>query len=487
MTLANKSKIKWALFWNYLQKTSGHALKFIIGIILARLLEPEHFGLIAMISIFTAFSNRVMGLGLSSALIQKKDIDDTDCNTVFFTNLGLGIFCYAVLFTAAPAIASFYNQVSLDSIIRVSALNLILQSGFAVHSTLLSKTFDFKSSLRVNTIAAFVGGSVSIYLAIYGYAVWALVFGTLCSNLLRVILFWRQSHWNPQFSFSITRLRTLLPFGSKVTFLGLIEVLFTNLHTVVIGRLFSSTTLGFYARANSLQQFVSTGIAEPLRGVIYPAFSKVQNQPKELRKTFFRTLELTVFLVFPAMLFVAIEARPFITVLIGEKWIPAAPLLKILCIIGAIIPIRHQCSIALKALGRVGAVIKYQVFGRSFSIVAIILTYRYGIEAMLMGEILATAILVIVFLTKTSKELSCRIIEQVYCMAPYGIATFVAGISTLAIVRKLEVSNLTELAVAFLAESATYLIMLFFIRTPLSKEIRKIVVGRLGGRNHTDK
>jgi teichuronic acid exporter len=479
VTLATKSKIKWALFWNYLQKTSGQLLKFVIGIALARLLDPEDFGLIAMIAIFTEFSNRVMGLGLSSAIIQKKEVDDTDCNTVFHTNLALAVLCYLSLFAAAPAIAEFYNQPALNLITRLMALNLILQAGFSIHSTLLAKSLDFKSSMRINFVASLAGGITSIYFAFSGFTVWALVFGNLVSNMLKVLQFWRHSAWKPQLSYSYTRLRTLLPFGGKVTLLGLIEVVFTNLHTVVIGKLFTSSTLGFYARANSLQKFVASGITEPLRGVIYPALSKAQNQPEAFRNTFIKTLELTVFLVFPAMMFVMIEAQPFITVLIGEKWLPATPFLQILCLIGAIIPVRHHCSIALKSIGLVGTIIKYQMVGRSASIIAILFTYRYGVEAMLKGEVLATGLLVSLFLAKTSSKLDYPIKNQLLCMAPYALASIVAGSITSAIMQRVSWGNITELIVAFLIASISYFLVILAFKTPLSLEVRKTVGKRL--------
>ncbi len=479
MGFANKSKVKWALFWNYLQKTSGHVLKFLIGITLARLLDPAHFGLIAMVSVFTSFSNRVIGLGLSSALIQKKEIDDLDCNTVFYTNLALAISCYAVLFASAPYIAEFYNEGSLVALVRVCALNLILNAISAIQFTLISKELKFKSSFRVSIISAILGGATSIGLAYYGLGVWALVAGTIMTNSLRAILLLNHRLWRPTMHFSLQRLQTLLPFGGKVTLLGVIEVFFSNLHTIVIGRLFNASTLGFYARANSLQQFAATGITEPLQGVIFPALSKVQDKPQELKTTHFRSLEMTVFLVLPAMLYLSIEAHAIVSVLLGTKWLPAAPLLQISCGIGSLLPIRHHCSMTLKSVGRVGEIIKLQTIGRTFSLLAVIITYRYGIKAMMFGEVIATGILVSVFIFAVSKQLESHVRESLSCMAPYGAATLVSGLITHTLREKLVLPHEIELVATFISLSGIFLAVVFLAKTPLSQELTRTLASKV--------
>ena len=395
----------------------------VVGIVVARILEPGDFGLIGMLAIFTAFSDKLLTSSFGSAIIQKKDLDDLDTSTLFFFNIGFSLFLYALLYLAAPYIALFYDQSVLSLILRISALKLVINSCCVVQNMLCSKELDFKTQMVVSMIGVGVSGVVGITMALKGFGVWSLVFQTLAGRSTACVAYWFFHRWRPSWRFSIERLRRLLGYGVKVTGLALVEVVFRNLQEVIIGKYYQITALGFYTRGKALMHLPVSNIYVPLNAVVFPTFSKLQDEPDAMRRVYRKSNLYSCYLLFPLMAGMALVAEPLVEVLLTKKWLPCVPYLQLFCVIGAILPIRHLNSYLFKAVDRVGLALKLQVAARLVSVALLIVTCTISIEAILIGEIFSTFVLVGIFTYFGGRVIRYPMHRQVLDLVPYGLIT----------------------------------------------------------------
>lgn len=440
MPSIQKSALKHALFWSFCSRYGQQVVRLAIGIVVARILEPEDFGLIGMLAIFTAFSDKLLTSSFGSAIIQKKDLDDLDTSTLFFFNIGFSLFLYALLFLAAPHIALFYDQSILSLILRISALKLVINSCCVVQNMLCSKELDFKTQMVVSMIGVGVSGLVGITMALKGFGVWSLVFQTLAGRSTVCAAYWFFHRWRPSWRFSLERLRRLLGYGIKVTGLALVEAVFRNLQEVIIGKVYQAAALGFYARGKALMRIPVSNIYVPLNAVVFPTFSKMQDEPDAMRRVYRKGNLYSCYLLFPAMAGMALVAEPLVEVLLTKKWLPCVPYLQLFCVIGAILPIRHLNSYLFKAVDRVGLALKLQVAARLVSVALLIVTCTISIEAILIGEIFSTIILVGIFTYFGGRLIQYPVRKQLLDMLPYGLITLAMAACVYSI-RLLEVQN----------------------------------------------
>ena len=347
-----KEKAVTALFWSLLERFSQQGIQFVISILLARLLMPKEFGLIAMLTIFIAIAESFINSGFGQALIQKKNATHIDECSIFYFNIVVGVLAAGLLCLVAPWIATFYNQPLLVSLTYALSLNLIINSFGMAQTTLLTKHLDFKAQLKVSMIATFISGTIGIAMAFNGFGVWSLVAQSLSSNFFRTSLLWFFNTWRPSLSFSFASLRSMFVFGSRLLASGLLDTIFNNIYLVVIGKLFSPVTLGFYSRAKGLQQLPVSNISGIVSRVTFPVFSSVQSDKPRLKRGVHKALTILGMINFPTMIGLAIVAKPLTLVLLTVKWLPCVPYLQMLCMVGMLYPLQVINLDVLKAQGR---------------------------------------------------------------------------------------------------------------------------------------
>ncbi len=269
--------------WSFIDNSLTQIITFVVGIVLARLLEPREFGLIGMITIFIAIAQSFVDSGFSQALIRKNDCTNKDYNTVFYFNIFVSTIFYITLFFSSGLIASFFNEKQLITIIKVLGLVVIINSFGIVQVTQLTKEIDIKTQTKISAIANTLSGILSIYLAYIGFGVWSLVWRTISNNLFRIILLWMWHKWRPEIIFSLQSFKELFAFGSKLLASGLLNTIFENLTYVVIGKYFPPEQLGFYTRANTFASLPSSNISGVIQRVSYPVLTKMQNDPAALK------------------------------------------------------------------------------------------------------------------------------------------------------------------------------------------------------------
>jgi O-antigen/teichoic acid export membrane protein len=330
--LSLKEKTLFGLFWSFGQQAGFQGINFVVKIILARLLLPEAFGLIAMLQIFITISITLMQGGLTLSLIRTENPDQGDYSTVFFMNVLVSIGLYWILFTTAPLIANFYDQEVLTAIIRIYSLTIVIQSFAAVQEARLTKLMNFKLQTLMQIPSVIVGGGIGILMAFKGFGVWSLVWMSLATSIFLVLQYWLFSGWRPAFIIDLNKLRTHFNFGYKLALSNLIAALYQNLYLAVIGKFYPPAQLGYFYQSKNLSLYPVQNFSSALKRVTYPVFSSIQDDDERLRQVF-RKISITVFAaIFPVMLFLIVFAKPVFLVLLTEKWLPAVPIFQILCI-----------------------------------------------------------------------------------------------------------------------------------------------------------
>ncbi len=380
-----KQKTVSGLLWSFFDQFSNLGITFIAGIILARMLSPKEFGLIGMITVFISVSESFINSGFSSALIRKKNCTDTDYSTVFYFNLVVGILFFTILFLSAPAIASFFDEPQLKSIVQVLGTVLIIDSLTLIQRTIITKRVDFKLQARVSIIASVLSGVVAVYMAFSGFGVWSLVAQRLIKQGVNSFFLWLWNSWRPLLIFSVQSFKELFGFGSKLLVSGLIDTLYRNVYFLVIGKYFSAQDLGFYTRADEFQRIPSQKMNEIIGRVSYPVLASIQEDKLRLKGYYQRLIRSTMLITFILMLGMAAVAEPMVITLIGEKWRPSIIYLQMLCIVGMMYPLHALNLNMLQVSGRSDLFLRLEVIKKILAIPTIVIGVFWGIKIMIVG------------------------------------------------------------------------------------------------------
>lgn len=371
--MPSKKTILSSLFWKFLERGGTQGTQFVVSIVLARLLSPADFGLIALITVFITLANVFVQSGFNTALIQKKNADSLDFSSVFFASLGVAIVLYVVMFFAAPFIADFYERSELIPVIRVLSITLIIGALNSIQEAFVARNMLFKK-LFVRSIGAVIpAGCLGIVLAYMGFGVWALVAQQLFNAFLMCVLMWLTVKWRPRLEFSLERVKSLFSYGWKLLVSALLDVGYNNLQSLVIGKLFAPATLGFYSRGNHFPNIVITNINSSIQSVMLPSFSAEQDNRVRLKQMVRRSIVVSSFVIVPMMAGLAALAKPLVLVLLGEKWLPCVPFIQIYCFIYSFWPIHTSNLSAINAVGRSDIFLKLEIIKKTLGISVLIL------------------------------------------------------------------------------------------------------------------
>jgi teichuronic acid exporter len=380
-----KEKAVKGLFWSFVDNFSQQGIAFIIGIILARLLSPHEFGIIGYTTIFLMFSETFIDSGLGDALIRKKHCNQADYSTVFYYNFLIGCVLYLILFFSAESISVFLNEPQLKLIIRVLCVSIVISSFTLIQRIILIKRVDFKLQTKISIISSSVSGTVGIIMAYSGYGVWSLVVKALAGGLLSSLLLYMWNKWIPSFEFSNKSFKGMFSFGYKMLISRLIETIYTNIYSLIIGKVFSISELGLYTRANQFSNLPSANINIVISKVSYPVLVELRDNKEKLKSGYKKLIMNTTFITFVLMLGMAAVAEPMIITLIGEKWRNSIVYLQMLCVIGMLYPLHALNLNMLSVLGRSDLFLKLEIIKKVLAIPTIIIGVFFGIKIMLLG------------------------------------------------------------------------------------------------------
>ncbi|VGO21028.1 Teichuronic acid biosynthesis protein TuaB [Pontiella sulfatireligans] len=467
-------------FWSFAERFGQQGIQFVIGIVLARLLEPKDFGVLGMIMIFFALAESVVDSGFGQALIQKQDASRTDESTIFWFNLLLGLFMAGALFLAAPWISSFYGLPLLKLVTQAYALNLLINSFGIVQNALLIKDLAFKRRMVAVLASMLISGLVGIFLAIQGFGVWALVVQSLVMNATRTVGLWMVHSWRPLFVFSTTSLRRLWKFGSHLLFAGLSNTIFDNIYLVIIGRVYSASDLGFYQRSKQLVMLTSYSLSQVISQVNFPLISRIQNDPIRMRYISEKIFRSTMLLILPIMTGLALIAPSLIQVVFGEKWMPCISYFQALCVVGILYPLNLLNLDILKALGRSDLIFRLEFFKKGLVLLNITIAWRYGIMALLLGQVCCSFLALIPNSFYNRRFIKFGILAQLSSIKGIVTSVAIAGVIAFLFGGLLE-GNLTKL----LLQSVVYAILcsgiLWMLKEPTFVELTKMCWTQVSG------
>ncbi len=384
---ALKHKALKGLSWSFIDNIAGAGITFLVGIILARILTPEEFGIIGIIMIFIAISTSIIDSGFANALIRKIDVSSVDYNTVFYFNLGMSIVLYVLLYLLAPFISTFFREPVLIPITRVIGLVLIINSFAIIQNTILVKKIDFKTKAQVSIIASVASGVIGIGMAVLGYGVWSLVGQQLSRQFFNSLFLWIFNQWRPSLEYSWDSFRELFSFGSKLLVSGLIDTIYRNAYQLVIGKFYSSTQLGHYTRALQFRAIFTSNLTSVIQRVSYPVLSEIQNEPDRLKNAYRKVIKMTMMVTFALILGLAAVAKPLIVNLIGEKWLQAVYYLQIISLAGMLYPLHAINLNMLQIKGRSDLFLRLEIIKKIIRIIPVVIGIFYGIEYMLWGGV----------------------------------------------------------------------------------------------------
>lgn len=426
MSQLKKQALK-GVFWTFLQQFSTQGIAFVVSVILARLLLPEEFGLIAMITVFMGIGTSLMNAGLGSSLIRTKNPTQEDYSTVFFFNLGGSIIIYLLIYAIAPYIALFYHQDVLTDIVRWYGVIFIINAFSMIQLTRLTKLMDFKTQMIVAVPSLIVSGSVGIYMAYSGYGVWSLVGQALTQSLVNTIQLWYWSKWKPSFVFSKEKFKYHFNFGYKLTLSSILETIFTNAYAIIIGKFFPVAQVGYYQRANSLQFFPVNSISAVIGKVSYPLFAEIQNDDIRLKNIYKKIMQMIVFIVAPTLIVLAVLAEPLFRLLFTEKWLPAVPYFQILVFTGILYPIHAYNLNILNVKGRSDLFLKLEVIKKTITVIIIAIAFQFGIYGLLFGSVLISLLAFFVNTHYSGKFINYSALEQVKDILPILFLALLTG------------------------------------------------------------
>lgn len=433
-----KRKVLSGLLWRGLELTGTQGMQFLISLVLARLLLPKDFGTIALISVFIEIASVIAESGFGSALIQKKDITAEDYCSVFYFNLMGTILFYVVLFFAAPGIAAFYDNPVLVGVLRVLALSLVINAIGKIQATQLAREMNFKLTFKVGLAAVLASGAIGIGMAYAGFGLWSLIAAALGNAATKTLLLWFAVGWRPQRIYSWPAIRTLFGYSSKLLGSRLLNAVFGNIYTIIIGKLFNPTALGFYNRGQSLPAMLVGTLNGTISGVMFSAFSSCQEDRTRVRDILRRTLKTTTFFVFPALFGLAATAKPLVLVLLTEKWLPCVPYVQIACITFAFWPIHVVNLQAVTALGRSDIFLTLEIVKKAIIVVAILITAPFGIMAMVIGQAATSMLCTVINAWPNRRLLGYTIPQQMRDVLPTFMLAAGMGLLTWGVGRSVQ-------------------------------------------------
>lgn len=387
-----KKKVIASLFWKMSEGLSTQVLGFIVSLVLARLLSPSDYGIIGLITIYINISTIFITGGFGNALIQKKEIDDGDLSSVFYIYLVFSTFFYLVLFFSAPYIAAFYGKPVLKPILRVLGINLFPGSINSIQQAVIARSLKFKVYFYRSVTAIILSGIVGLTMAYYKFGVWSLVGLQMTNAFSGAFVLWFTVKWRPKKIFSMVKAKQLFSYGYKLLISNLVTTIYNSLYGLIIGRVYDTTTLGYYTRGQQFPTIIMNSVDGTISSVMLPTLSSMQDDKPRLKDTMRRAISSSSFLLSPLMIGLAVVAKPLILILLGEKWLPCVPFLQISCFAYIFWPMQTANTQGLQALGRSDIFLRVGLTKRGIGLVLLLLSVKFGVYAMMAASVLTQII-----------------------------------------------------------------------------------------------
>lgn len=451
------------LIWRFMERCGSQVISFVVSVVLARLLAPELYGSIALVTVITSILQVFVDSGMANALIQKKNTDDLDYSSVFYFNLVFCLILYLGLFVAAPFIARVYEDASLTPVIRVLGLTLVVSGVKNVQQAYVSKTMQFRRFFFATLGGTLFSAVVGISMAYLGYGIWALVMQQLLNAAVNTAILWLTVGWKPRLAFSFARLAGLISYGWKLLASALLDTVYNKLYQLVVGIVYSSADLAYYNKADQLPLLVVENINSSIDSVLLPVLSAEQDRRLVVREMTRRAIKMSTYVMMPMMAGLAACAEPLVRLLLTEKWLPCVPYMQIFCICYAFYPLHTANLNAIKAMGRSDMFLYLELIKKAIGILALVITMRIGVFYMALSRIFTGILSQLINAFPNKKLLDYPYIEQLKDMAPAILLSAVMG-GAVYMLNFLGLNDFVTLAMQLIAGVAVYIALSLLFR-----------------------
>lgn len=466
----SKSKVISSLVWKFLERVCAQAVNLVVSIILARIIAPEQYGVIALTTIFITISNVFVESGLGTSLIQKKNADSKDFSTVFYCNIIMSIIMYLAIFFIAPLAAKFYSSPILTPVLRVLGITVLIAGVKSIQCSYVSKNMMFKKFFVSTFIGTVVSAVIGIWMAYNGYGVWSLVVQQLSNTLFDTLILWITVKWRPTLEFSFKRLKALYGFGWKMLCSSLIDTIYNEIYGLSIGKIYTPEQLAYYNRGNQFPKLITVNIDGSISSVMLPTLSKEQDNKAKVKSMMRRAIKTSSFLLFPLMIGLAVVAKPLVSILLTDKWLPAVPLMQLLCFSYMLWPI-HTINIqAINALGRSDIFLKLEIIKKIIGVTALIISIPFGIQFMVFMKIVTSIIATFINSHPNKKLVNYSYIEQIADILPALAISIVMGIIVY-MMNLFPISGIMVLIIQILLGIILYLLLSYIFKLEAFKYI----------------
>jgi len=419
-----KKKTLLAIFWTTFERIGYQGVRALVTLILARLLSPNDFGIIGILLVFIAICEAIINNGFSQAIIQKKEIDEDDLTTAFYLSLLFSIFLYILLFFSSVLIAGFYNEPTLVSLNRILGFVIIIDSLVVIQMAVLQREMDFKSISIITMISSLISGIIGIAMGFAGLGVWSLVAQMLGQKLFMAISLWIKSGWYPRGRICRKSFLHLFDYGWKLQVAGFLNQSFRHVNSLIIGKFFSIELVGYYTQAKNLKNLPTMTLSSIVSKVTFPAFSQIRDDSKALKRGYRTSLQLLVFFIFPLMFGLVATAERLIPILLGNQWIPSIKMFQLLCISAMLYPLQTSNVNIIKVKGKTDYFLYLEILKKAISISIIIITVRWGIYPLIIGQIVSSYISLVLNASVAGRLINYKMFEQIKDCLPSLINSF---------------------------------------------------------------
>ena len=475
-----------SFLWKLLERISVQVVQFAITIVLARLLLPKEYGIIALIMVFVNICQVIVDGGFNTALIQKKDADDIDFSTIFYFSILMALAVYAVLYFVSPFIADFYSQQNLIPVIRVLSLILILNSINSIQNAYVSRNLLFRKMFMCSFCSVLISGGAGILMAYHGYGVWALVTQMLVAQIIQTIIMWVVLGWRPKRVFSFERLKGLLNYGWMIFTTNIIVTVFVNIRKLIVGKFYTPDSLAYFERGDQFPNLIMANIHSSIQSVMFPIFSIEQDNRQRIKSMLRRATKTSCFLIYPLMMLLIVSAKPLVLFLLTDKWLPVVPFMQIFCVANFFRPITIPNLEAIKALGYSDIFLKLEIIKKIVDVTFLITAVFYGIYAIAWSIVLFNFVCIFINLYPNKRLLDYGISEQIKDALPTLLLTLMMGVIVYWI-QFLQIHLFLILILQFTLGALVYILLCFITKEESYIYLVELIVSKLKYRNNENR
>ena len=465
--------------WKFCERISGQIISFVVSVILARILMPNDYGLIAFVFIFTTLCDKLVVCGFATSLIQKKSADDKDFSSVFYLSFCIAIVLYGLLYVGAPLIADFYDKFDreqLISVIRVLGLGLFIMAFNSVQQAYVSKHMLFKCNFYSSLGGVAVSGIVGIMMAYKGYGVWALVAQNLILTTVSAIILLLAVRWYPKLCFSFGSLKNMFAYGWKIFVSSIIKMLYNDLRSLIIGKFFTPADLAYYNRGQTLPQLVDTNITGTIDSVLFPTYSKLQDDKLAMIVAMRRAVKTSCYVLMPALALMAAVSTPLVSLLLTDKWLPCVPYMQILCFSFMFSPVEMENLQSIKAIGRSDIVLKLEIAKRGIGALLLVISVPFGLLAIASSMLIGNIIAAILNASPNKKLIGYSVGSQFKDILPSLLMSILLYVCVLAITDSLSsMASWIQLSVGICFGISVYVIVSFLFKVESFLYIKNMI------------